>query len=83
MGVSALPHCYEGIFCKPINYITKSMVYWDSIQSHVGPAGYFRDPNNLEGYLENSHFLAEVNNEKNFNESRKEKVYFKIYKTVI
>ena len=74
MGVSAMPHCSSGIFCKPINAVTKSMVYWDSIQSHVGPAGYFRDPKNIDKYLKSSHFLADLNNERNYSDDKRSRV---------
>ena len=38
---------------------------WDSlVQSKLVPAQYFRDPEDLESYLENSNFLADVNNER-------------------
>ena len=66
MGVSAIPHCGGGPFCWPLNHLTKSLVYTDYIQESVGPAGYFRDYANLDVYLEKSHFLADLNNERNF-----------------
>jgi palmitoyl-protein thioesterase len=31
MGVSALPHCEDNIICRPINTLTKSMVYSDLV----------------------------------------------------
>jgi len=34
------------------------------VQSHLVPAQYFRDPEDLESYLENSNFLADINNER-------------------
>jgi palmitoyl-protein thioesterase len=74
MGVSAFPKCESGIICYPINTLTKSVVYTGLIQSSVGPAGYFRDTARLETYLEKSHFLPDLNNERNFSQSRKDKV---------
>jgi len=65
MGVAASPHCFHGIFCDMMNWIVKRMVYFGAIQDYVGPAGYFRDPNHLQEYLEYSVFLPYVNNEKN------------------
>jgi palmitoyl-protein thioesterase len=79
MGVSAFPHCKEGVACYPINKITKSMVYTEFIQSHIGPAGYFRDAGNLDKYLSNSHFLPDLNNERDASPARKERVLLKIY----
>ena len=64
MGVSATPHCFEGIICDMLNYIVDSLVYFSVIQDSVGPAGYFRDPRDIKNYLEYSVFLPYINNEK-------------------
>lgn len=64
MGVSASPHCFEGMFCQMVNYIIDNMVYFQQIQDNIGPAGYFRDPKDLQTYLEYSVFLPYLNNEK-------------------
>ncbi|XDG09331.1 hypothetical protein ABKA04_008946 [Annulohypoxylon sp. FPYF3050] len=38
---------------------------WSSwLQSRLVPAQYFRDPADLDNYLENSNFLADINNER-------------------
>lgn len=43
------------------------------MQSHLVPAQYFRDPENLDDYLEYSNFLADINNEREVkNETYKE-----------
>ena len=43
------------------------------VQSRFVPAQYFRDPVELEEYIENSNFLADINNERPFkNEAYKE-----------
>lgn len=34
------------------------------MQSRLVPAQYYRDPNDLEQYLENSNWLADINNER-------------------
>ena len=36
------------------------------MQSRLVPAQYFRDPDDLDAYLENSNFLADINNERYF-----------------
>lgn len=64
-GVSAVPNCFHGFFCNIINWVAKQFVYFDLIQSHLGPAGYFRDPAHLAKYRKNSHFLAALDNEGN------------------
>lgn len=47
--------------------------YWEPIQWFVSPSDYWVDPKNHEGYIKHSHFLAEANNEKNFDQARKDK----------
>lgn len=74
MGVESIPHCGGHLFCYPINYLAKSMVYNNGVQGTLGPAGYFRDPYNYEVYLKQSHFLPDLNNERNFTEERKTRV---------
>jgi palmitoyl-protein thioesterase len=66
MGVGKLPHCFNGFICNFINYIIDWGVYWSFFQHHVGPAGYFRDPKQLEFYKSHSIFLPSVNNEVSF-----------------
>ena len=73
-GVSSIPGCYDsGIFCDLIDTIAENFVYFDKIQDLIGPAGYYRDPKQLEAYLEHSAFLPYANNEKNFQESIRER----------
>jgi len=76
-GVAATPGCSDGIFCDIINMIVDEFVYFKDIQEFIGPAGYFRDPTQLDRYLEDSVFLPYVNNEKDKSatyESRFEKL---------
>lgn len=42
----------------------KAQTWVPFVQSRLIPAQYFRDPEDLEGYLEHSNFLADVNNER-------------------
>ena len=64
MGVSASPHCFSGMFCTMLNYIIDNLVYFQRIQDNIGPAGYFRDPSDMNIYLKYSVFLPFLNNEK-------------------
>lgn len=66
MGVSASPGCTSagGMFCSLIDFIIDNLVYFERIQDNIGPAGYFRDPNNMDIYLKYSAFLPYLNNEK-------------------
>jgi palmitoyl-protein thioesterase len=62
MGVSDIPGCFDGAICNTINDLAREFVYMGIVQSHLGPAGYFRDPSNMEGYLK-TEFLPYLNNE--------------------
>jgi palmitoyl-protein thioesterase len=31
MGVAASPHCFSGMFCDMVNYVLKSMVYFQAV----------------------------------------------------
>lgn len=57
--------------CKPTDFLCKSAssllrtskwAPW--VQNKVVPAQYYRDPEDLESYLEHSAFLADINNER-------------------
>lgn len=69
MGVSKSPHCFDGWMCDVINYVFDQLAYFELAQDWVGPAGYFRDPNDLQNYLKYSCFLPDVNNERPSNSS--------------
>ena len=65
MGVASIPHCEGGALCDMINTIAGAAVYHTIPQQIVGPAGYFKDMDNYDKYLEKS-ILAEINNEKSY-----------------
>lgn len=50
--------------CKSAFGLLKSNTWSSYVQSHVVPAQYYRDPKDLETYLERSGFLADINNER-------------------
>lgn len=64
MGVGKFPHCGSGFICKAVNGIVSRGIYLSFVQSHVGPAGYFKTHSNYESFLKYSSFLADLNNEK-------------------
>lgn len=68
MGVGKVPHCFSGMICNVINHAIDWVVYMGIIQHHIGPAGYFRDPEQLSYYKDHSVFLPSVNNEVNFDQ---------------
>ena len=63
MGVDAVPQCFSGFICNIVNDIARELVYLPIVQNHLGPAGYFRNPQNMNMYLDDSVFLPWVNNE--------------------
>ncbi|KAI0165700.1 palmitoyl-protein thioesterase 1 [Xylariaceae sp. FL1272] len=57
--------------CKSTDWLCKGAMAllhtntWTSfVQSRLVPAQYFRDPTDLDNYLEHSNFLADINNER-------------------
>lgn len=65
MGISELPLCKQTDWiCKRRNAFLKRQVWHDSVQKRVIPAQYFRDPKELDKYLQYSNFLADINNER-------------------
>lgn len=57
--------------CKPTDLLCKGAMallhgntFSQYVQSHLVPAQYFRDPQELDKYLEGSNFLADINNER-------------------
>lgn len=69
MGVLDLPLCSDpgDWICKRRNEYIKRNIWNDAIQRTVVPAQYFRDPNDMSKYLEKSHLLADLNNERTIN----------------
>lgn len=67
MGVGVLPRCTGLLYylCMPFNFITRELVYTSYVQNNVGPAGYFRNPYDYQGYVQGATFLPDLNNEKN------------------
>jgi palmitoyl-protein thioesterase len=57
--------------CDTINWAIKKIIYFSFIQSNIGPAGYFRDNNNVSSYMKNAVFLPKVNNEVNASATQK------------
>ncbi|KAJ5998496.1 hypothetical protein N7451_006306 [Penicillium sp. IBT 35674x] len=64
-GISEFQSCGMGDwFCNAAESLLRAGTWADFVQSHVVPAQYFRDPEELEPYLEHSAFLADINNER-------------------
>ncbi|KZP34257.1 palmitoyl-protein thioesterase [Athelia psychrophila] len=64
MGVSDIPTCRPGDFlCQITRRAIKNGVYSTWAQNNLIQAQYFRDPSQLDTYLEANHFLPSINNE--------------------
>ncbi|KAI1639105.1 palmitoyl-protein thioesterase precursor [Biscogniauxia mediterranea] len=50
--------------CKGAMALLHGNTWSDWVQGRLVPAQYFRDPQDLGGYLEHSNFLADINNER-------------------
>lgn len=50
--------------CRAAMALLHSSTFTDYVQGHLVPAQYYRDPQDLDTYLEYSHFLADINNER-------------------
>lgn len=66
LGIMELPLCKDpkDWLCKARNGLLKKQVWFDSVQKRVIPAQYFRDPAQIDKYLEHSNLLADINNER-------------------
>ncbi|KAI8073941.1 palmitoyl-protein thioesterase 1 [Gongronella butleri] len=63
-GVSDIPNCNAHDFkCVLMRTMVRRGVYTSYVQHRVIQAQYFKDPANIEGYLESNIFLPSINNE--------------------
>lgn len=65
-GISDFENCASAtdFVCQSANALLKFGTWSQFVQSRLIPAQYFRDPEDLQPYLESSNFLADVNNER-------------------
>ncbi|KAJ5861856.1 uncharacterized protein N7529_009166 [Penicillium soppii] len=64
-GISEFESCaYNDWVCNGAEALLRSGRWTNFAQSRVVPAQYFRDPRELDQYLEHSNFLADINNER-------------------
>lgn len=75
-GISAFQACKPfDLLCKGAQLLLRSGTWTQTAQSSLVPAQYFRDPAQLEQYLEHSNFLADINNERELkNQTYKENI---------
>lgn len=64
-GISEFQACAPTDWlCKGARSLLRSNTWSAFVQSRLVPAQYFRDPEQLDSYLESSNFLADINNER-------------------
>ncbi|KAL8762192.1 MAG: hypothetical protein Q9184_001750, partial [Pyrenodesmia sp. 2 TL-2023] len=64
-GISEFQNCGDNDWvCKSWDGYLKRNTWTQFVQSRLVPAQYYRNPEDLQGYLENSNFLADINNER-------------------
>ncbi|KAI4286077.1 MAG: hypothetical protein L6R38_000194 [Xanthoria sp. 2 TBL-2021] len=64
-GISEFQNCGDNDWvCQSWDGYLKRNTWSHFVQSRLVPAQYYRDPEDLQGYLENSNFLADINNER-------------------
>lgn len=64
-GIAEFESCaYNDWICNGAEALLRSGRWTNFAQSRVVPAQYFRDPQELDQYLEHSNFLADINNER-------------------
>ena len=67
-GISDFQNCDKSnlnpLVCAAWDGLLKSQTWSTFVQSRLVPAQYYRDPEDLENYLEYSNWLADVNNER-------------------
>ena len=67
-GIAKFQRCKESgdWVCRAAETLVRTGgVFTSFVQSRVIPAQYFRDPRDLDSYLEGSKWLADINNERN------------------
>jgi palmitoyl-protein thioesterase len=69
-GISKFQDCGANDWvCKGANSLLHGNTWSSFVQSRLVPAQYFRDPEDLDTYMEHSNFLADINNERTLKNS--------------
>ena len=64
-GIAEFQSCDPGDWlCNGWEGILKTQTWTNFVQTRLVPAQYYRNPEDLESYLEYSNFLADINNER-------------------
>ncbi|KAG0047179.1 hypothetical protein BGZ83_007727 [Gryganskiella cystojenkinii] len=63
-GVTDIPGCVQADpSCRLMRTIARSGVYSGYVRDHIVQAQYYKDPKNLQTYLQRNIFLPDINNE--------------------
>ncbi|KAI7877051.1 palmitoyl protein thioesterase [Lichtheimia hyalospora FSU 10163] len=64
-GIADIPNCMNPVdlTCRLMRSAVRFGVYTDYVQHRVVQAQYYKDPRNLQGYLDHNVFLPDINNE--------------------
>ncbi|XP_014243319.1 palmitoyl-protein thioesterase 1 [Cimex lectularius] len=69
-GIYGLPKCfYPEKLCNYMRLLLNKFAYQSWVQNEFVQAQYWHDPLREKEYVQGSHFLAEINNERNFNKT--------------
>ncbi|KAF3766960.1 putative palmitoyl-protein thioesterase precursor [Cryphonectria parasitica EP155] len=64
-GITEFSECAPTNFlCRGAMALLRGNVWGNYVQTNLVPAQYFRPPTDYDNYLENSNFLADINNER-------------------
>ncbi|KAI3403712.2 hypothetical protein KGF56_003530 [Candida oxycetoniae] len=85
MGVMDMPLCKndKDWLCKRRNELLKKQVWHENVQRSILPAQYYRDPLQLDQYLEHSLYLADINNERSVKNSTYVDNFTKLNKLIL
>lgn len=84
-GISEFESCSSATdwVCQGANALLRAGTWSSLVQSRLVPAQYFRDPEELAAYLENSNYLADINNERKLKNTTYKKNLSKLNKFVM
>lgn len=64
-GIAEFQSCDDGDWvCRGFQGVLKGNTWSGFVQNRLVPAQYYRNPEDMENYLEYSNFLADINNER-------------------
>lgn len=84
LGISDVAPCKQDDFlCERMTKMIKNNVWSYYTQNHLVPAQYFRNPDDLDNFVEHSNFLADINNERRYKHDSYKKNLMKLERFVM